>query len=73
MKQSFRITGIDCANCAAKLERKLQKIDGVTSLSLNFFTSKLILEAEEDRFDAVLAEVARVTHKEQPDAELGKA
>ena len=73
MKQSFRITGIDCANCAAKLERKLQKIDGVTSLSLNFFTSKLILEAEEDRFDAVLAEVARITHKEQPDAELGKA
>lgn len=73
MKQTFRITGIDCANCAAKLERKLQKIDGVTSLSLNFFTSKLILEAEEDRFDAVLAEVARVTHKEQPDAELGKA
>lgn len=73
MKQSFRITGIDCANCAAKLERKLQKIDGVTSLTLNFFTSKLILEAEEDRFDAVLAEVARVTHKEQPDAELGKA
>ncbi len=73
MKQSFRITGIDCASCAAKLERKLQKIDGVTSLSLNFFTSKLILEAEEDRFDAVLAEVARVTHKEQPDAELGKA
>ncbi len=73
MKQTFRITGIDCANCAAKLERKLQKIEGVTSLSLNFFTSKLILEAEEDQFDAVLAEVARVTHKEQPDAELGKA
>lgn len=70
MKQAFRITGIDCANCAAKLERKLQKIDGVTAAALNFMTSKLIIEGADDKADAILAEIERIVRKEEPDAVL---
>ncbi len=73
MKQSFRITGIDCANCASKLERKLQKIDGVTNATLNFFTSKLVIEGADDRFEGILAEMERIIRKQEPDAVVKKA
>ena len=33
MKVKFKIKGIDCANCAAELERAIQKIDGIDSAS----------------------------------------
>ena len=29
MKSKFKIKGLDCANCAAELERAIQKIDGI--------------------------------------------
>ena len=49
MKVKFKIKGIDCANCAAELERAIQKIDGVTEASLSFMTEKLVMEIEDDR------------------------
>lgn len=54
MKQTFRITGLDCANCASKLERRLAKLPGVTDVSLNFFTGKLSLEADENLTDSII-------------------
>ena len=54
MKVKFKIKGIDCANCAAELERAIQKIDGVTEASLSFMTEKLVMEIEDDRKDEVL-------------------
>ena len=30
MNMKFKIKGLDCANCAAELEREIQKIEGVT-------------------------------------------
>ena len=72
MKQCYKITGIDCPNCAAKLERKLGKIDGVESASLNFFTSKLLIEGTDEKKDEILAAVEQLVSKMEPDAVLQK-
>ena len=59
MKKKFKMENLDCANCAAKMEAAIKKIPGVTDASMNFMTQKLTLEAEDGRFDAILAEAQK--------------
>ena len=70
MKVKFKIKGIDCANCAAELERAIQKIDGVTEASLSFMTEKLVMEIEDDIKDEVLKNLKKVVKKEEPDCTI---
>mgnify|MGYP000913429556 FL=1 len=70
MKVKFKIKGIDCANCAAELERAIQKIDGVTEAYLSFMTEKLVMEIEDDRKDEVLKNLKKVVKKEEPDCTI---
>lgn len=70
MKVKFKIKGIDCANCAAELERAIQKIDGVTEASLSFLTEKLVMEIEDDRKDEILKNLKKVVKKEEPDCTI---
>ena len=70
MKLKFKIKGIDCANCAAELERSIQKINGVTEASLSFMTEKLVMEIEDDRKDEVLKNLKKVVKKEEPDCTI---
>ena len=70
MKVKFKIKGIDCAICAAELERAIQKIDGVTEASLSFMTEKLVMEIEDDRKDEVLKNLKKVVKKEEPDCTI---
>ena len=70
MKVKFKIKGIDCANCAAELERAIQKIDGVTEASLSFMTEKLVMEIQDDRKDEVLKNLKKVVKKEEPDCTI---
>lgn len=46
MKQKFTITGLDCPNCAAKLAKLMESLDGVTSAKINFLTEKLTVESD---------------------------
>ena len=68
MKYNFRIKGIDCANCAAELERDIQKISGVKSASISFMTEKMIIECEENEKDEVIKKIQKLVKKEEPDA-----
>lgn len=70
MKKIFKIENIDCANCAAKIESGIKKIDGVQSCSLSFFAEKLIIEADEGSFDAIMKEALKVARKVEPDCEI---
>ncbi|MBR5485573.1 MAG: cation transporter [Oscillospiraceae bacterium] len=54
MKKTFKLIDLDCANCAAKMEAAIQKIDGVTNASISFMTQKLTLEAPDERFEEIL-------------------
>ena len=66
MKKKFKCE-IDCANCAAKVEDAIRKIDGVQDVKVNFMTQKFILEADDNRFDEILAEAVRVGKRIEPD------
>lgn len=54
MKKKFRVEGVDCADCAAKMEDGIKKIDGVISAKLNFLTEKLTIEADDIKFDEIV-------------------
>ena len=54
MKIKFKIKGLDCANCAAELERAIQKIEGVDSASISFITEKMIIECNEEEKNEIL-------------------
>ena len=69
MKKSYKIE-VDCANCAAKMENRIGKINGVTSASISFMTQKLTLEAQDDRFDDILSEVKKAVKKVDSAVEL---
>jgi copper chaperone CopZ len=66
MKKKFKCE-IDCANCAAKVEDAIRKIDGVTDVRVNFMTQKFTLEADDDRFDEILKEAVKTGRKIEPD------
>ncbi|MBQ1223418.1 MAG: heavy-metal-associated domain-containing protein [Clostridia bacterium] len=70
MKKTFNLEELDCAHCAAKMEDGIRKLDGVTSASVNFFAQKLILEAEDDRFDEILASAQKIISKIEPDCKI---
>ena len=67
MRKAFKLQDLDCANCAAKMEEAIKKIEGVKSASISFMTQKLVLEADDDRFEAVLDEAQRACKKFEPD------
>lgn len=70
MKKTFKLIDLDCANCAAKMEDAIKKIDGVKSASVNFMTQKMTLEADDDRFDSILQDAVKVCKKVEPDCEI---
>ena len=70
MKKTFKLVDLDCANCAAKMEAAVQKIDGVTAASVSFMAQKMTIEAEDDRFDEIVKEEVRVCKKVEPDCEI---
>ena len=70
MKKKFKLQDLDCANCAAKMEDAIKKIPGVSNASVSFMTQKLVLEADEGRFEVILKEVASVCAKVEPDCKI---
>ena len=63
MRKAFKLQDLDCANCAAKMENAISNIDGVKSATVSFMTQKLVLEADDDRFEAVLDEAEHACRK----------
>lgn len=70
MKKRFTIEELCCANCAAKMERAIQKLDGVNSATVNFLTQKLTLDADDACFYTVLDEAETIIKKIEPDCVL---
>ncbi|MBD5434297.1 MAG: heavy-metal-associated domain-containing protein [Treponema sp.] len=70
MKKVFQLEDLDCANCAAKMERAIAKIDGVTSATVSFMTQRLTVEADDARFDDIMKEVVKTCKKVEPDCRI---
>lgn len=70
MKKVFKLEDLDCANCAAKMQRAIGDIDGVTGVNVNFMTQRLTLEADDAIFDSVLDKAAKTIRKIEPDCKI---
>lgn len=70
MKKTFTLDEVDCANCAAKMERKINEIEGVIAASVSFMTQKLTIEADEGDFDRILKEAQKAVSKIEPDCRI---
>lgn len=70
MKKVFKLEDLDCANCAAKMERAIAKIDGVTSATVSFMSQKLTIEADDARFDDIMKGVVKTCKKVEPDCRI---
>lgn len=70
MKKVFLLDEIDCANCAAKLEESIKKVDKCQNASVNFLTQKMTIEAEDADMAAVVKEVIKICKKMEPDMDV---
>lgn len=48
MKKIYKLAHLGCANCAAKMQTQISRLDGVTSAKVNFMLAKLTVEAQDD-------------------------
>lgn len=70
MKKKFKMQDLDCANCAAKMEEAIKKIDGVTDATVSFMMQKLTIDVEESRMDEIMKQVVAVCKKVEPDCKI---
>ena len=69
MKKKFKCE-IDCADCAAKVETAIKKVDGVKDASVNFLTQKFMLEADEENYDEILRAAISAGKKAEDEFEV---
>ena len=71
MKKGFKWEGLNCADCASKIEEKVAKLEGVKSVMVNFMTTKMILESE--NMEEVVEKVKKIVNEVEPDVNMVKA
>lgn len=70
MKKVIALQDLDCANCAAKMENGIKKIDGVNSASISFISQKMVLDIDDARAEQILKEIKAVCKRIEPDCIL---
>ncbi len=70
MKSTYKIKGIDCANCAAQLENAINKIEGIQNASISFMLERMVLEYDEQNSEEIMKKVKKLIKKEEPDASI---
>lgn len=72
MKKSFRLEGLGCANCAAKMERAINELDGVKNATVNFMTTKMVIEAEDEKMAPIIEAAEKIIKKLEPNVIVKK-
>ena len=70
MKKVFEMEDLDCANCAAKMEDAIRKIEGVTYVSISFMAQRMTIEADDAKFDAIMKQARKAVKKVEPDCRI---
>ncbi|MGI6057615.1 MAG: cation transporter [Bilifractor sp.] len=73
MKKKFTLKGLECANCAAKMEKAINELDGVKEATVNFMTQKLVIEGEDEKMPTIIQEAEKIVKKIEPDTVMKKA
>lgn len=67
VRRELVLEGLDCANCAAKIETKVNELEGVTAAAMNFMTKTLIVETEvADRMAEIIAQTREIVKRFEP-------
>lgn len=70
MKKTYILEDLDCANCAAKIEEEVGKLDGVHQSTVTLLTQKLVIEVDEDKAKGILKDIKKIVKKFEPDVEV---
>jgi copper chaperone CopZ len=73
MKKRFVLEGLGCANCAAKMEKAINGLDGVREASVNFITQKLIIEGEDEKMATIIKAAEKIVKDIEPETTMKKA
>ena len=67
------MSGLNCANCANKIETKVNKIDGIKNVSLNFSTTVLTVEInKEAEKNNIINEIKSIVKKLEPHVKVSE-
>lgn len=70
IKKTYALEDLDCANCAAKMEERIKKIDGVISASVSFIMQNLTIEADENDMEKIIKQAVKICRKVEPDCRI---
>ena len=66
MKKTFKLEGLDCANCLSKIERAISDLEGVESASINLMTTKMIIIGDEEKMQQIASSAEKIVKKFEP-------
>ncbi len=70
MKKIYRLEDLDCANCAAKMECAVAKLDGVNKVNVSFMGQRMSIDADDGRFEEIMDRVVKTCRKIEPDCKI---
>lgn len=70
MKKIYILEGLCCANCAAKIEEAVNKLEGVNKASVSLMTKRLVMDMEEGKFEDIIIKTKDIVKKIEPDVEM---
>ncbi len=70
IKKTYALEDLHCANCAAKMEARIKKIDGVISASVSFIMQNLTIEADENDIEKIIKQAVKICRKVEPDCRI---
>lgn len=70
MRKAYKVEDLCCANCANKIQEGIAKLDGVNKVSVNFLTEKMMLDADPEKLDDILAQSQKIFNKIEPGSRI---
>ena len=70
MKKKFKIEDLCCAHCAGKIEEAIKALDGVNDASVSVITEKMMIDADDDKFDDIVKEAVAIAAKIEPECTI---
>ncbi len=67
MKKTYKMTDLECANCATKMERQISALEGVDSVSISFMLQKMTIVTDDSRHGEIMTEAQKICKKIEPD------
>lgn len=70
MKKTWQLEDLDCAHCAMKMQEGIAAISGVSSVSVNYLSARLTIEAEESEMERIIKEAVKICRRIEPDCRI---